>query len=243
MKTMDQSAGLFALHHVLTLHVLPRLPAKELGRLACTCKAARDLVLQLNLSEWQRIARDILPPRHPVLHTKCHQVDEIRAALAAFGPSEACLRKGQFTCQKRLDDVLGEPQFSPDGHVLAALVHHEGADNPPSSLERIVEDEQADCCLTAIFEDGTQKLLLWTVVSGERHTDWRWSRDGRTLVMASVPMLSQKLSLQTVRVETGKSNSRIIPLDLEDTELLDSIKLSADGEQQIAADGPVAAPG
>ncbi|KAK9812466.1 hypothetical protein WJX73_002074 [Symbiochloris irregularis] len=155
MKAVDQSAGLFALHHVLAFN--------------------------LDLSDWQRIAREVLPPRHPV-HTKSNKIDDIRAALEALGPSEACLRKGRGTLQESFNNVLGNPQFSPDGRKIAALVHYEG--QCTSGSEYDVEDEEADFCLTVTFEDGTKKLLLWTVAEAAELLDTiKWSAYGEYLMV------------------------------------------------------------
>lgn len=49
----------------LACHMLPKLTAKDLGRLACSCKSGSVLVAQADLASWQRIAAEILPNRHP----------------------------------------------------------------------------------------------------------------------------------------------------------------------------------
>lgn len=59
-------SGLFALRQVLVAHVLPQLSSMVKGRFACTCKDGRELILEIGLQGWQKIAQDILPPLHPV---------------------------------------------------------------------------------------------------------------------------------------------------------------------------------
>lgn len=66
----------------------------------------------------------------------CLQIDSIRAALEAFGPCGANLRKGRCNCQLSVSDVLASPKFSPDGRQIALVQYiGEGADSEASELE------------------------------------------------------------------------------------------------------------
>ena len=60
--------GIFteSLQQALAWSMLPNLDPRDLGRLACTCKAGRDLVMQASPELWQDIAAQVLPGRHPM---------------------------------------------------------------------------------------------------------------------------------------------------------------------------------
>ena len=60
--------GLFAaaLQPALICHMLPKLDPVALGRLACTCKAGREVVHQAGPEVWREAAVQVLPWRHPV---------------------------------------------------------------------------------------------------------------------------------------------------------------------------------
>lgn len=67
MEPMEQACGLCtaSLQLPLACHLLPKLDAKSLGSLACSCRAGRELVLQAGAEVWENAASQILPCCHP----------------------------------------------------------------------------------------------------------------------------------------------------------------------------------
>ena len=106
MSQRGATSGLFtdALQQPLATCMLPVLGAKDLGRLACVCRAGRELVSQAFHSLWREVAAEVLPPRHPVRNSvevnanpgSEQTLQAPRADLAVLPPSKI-LSQGFFS--------------------------------------------------------------------------------------------------------------------------------------------------
>lgn len=71
----------YALQDPLWQHLLPQVGPRDLGSLACTCKAAEQLVARAALEKWEEAANACLPPQHP--HCGNNEVRLLQCALIA----------------------------------------------------------------------------------------------------------------------------------------------------------------
>ncbi|KAK9798220.1 hypothetical protein WJX73_008752 [Symbiochloris irregularis] len=212
------------LQAALAWHMLPRLDASDLGRLACTCRAGRELVALANPELWRRAAADLLPPRHPARHTS--EVPVIRAALRAFAASQANLRTGRFTGGAEIPRALGTPKFSPNGRDFAVLVAADTQDSPDLILDTNESDilmthstqksssseMQAHFCVVVYLEDGTKIPLLRRPQCWKWHRDWAWSRDGQRLICVDIPPDRPWLHVEVADLITRTRLTNTIPL-------------------------------
>ncbi|KAK9791831.1 hypothetical protein WJX73_004603 [Symbiochloris irregularis] len=171
----------------------PRLSAKSLICLACTCKWGRQLIESAGADCWQSIAAQTLPVQHPARRES--KVSDIQAALAAYRTSQARLCRGQVKCEQHVYNVNSTPKFAPNGREFAVLkrlweegtgVEHSEASSDSGSSSGDLTDFWS---LVVLYEDGTESELLRAPKndSEEDYIDWQWSRDGRSLIFVSIP--------------------------------------------------------
>ncbi|KAK9787118.1 hypothetical protein WJX73_007077 [Symbiochloris irregularis] len=78
-----------AVQAVLSWHTLPHLDVKSLGRLACSCKAGRQLARSASLEVLHKAAATVLPPCHPVLVSHKAAWLTLPATQSALRPCQA----------------------------------------------------------------------------------------------------------------------------------------------------------
>lgn len=102
----------------LAAHMLPKLTAQTLSRLACVCQHLRRLVYDVQPGAWTSAAISELPIGCTLLHLESRR--SLQDALLRYTRAQQALRKGQW--QHRMVSSFPEPQFSSSGALLACTL-------------------------------------------------------------------------------------------------------------------------
>ncbi|KAK9807098.1 hypothetical protein WJX73_004810 [Symbiochloris irregularis] len=120
----------YALQDPLWQHLLPQVGPRDLGSLACTCKAAEQLVARAALEKWQEAANACLPPQHP--HCGNNEVPEtVCCSRCEHGCLVVCFEDGTM---RYLTDQPGHVmdfqwQWCSDGENVVTLSRSRFSEN------------------------------------------------------------------------------------------------------------------
>lgn len=176
-------------------HLLPKLGARDLVALACTCRGVRAWSLAVHPTVWRQAAAGCVPALHPHL-SPCIGAAAITQLLQHCSQAQQRISCSQPTAVHTIS--ARDPILSPCGSQLAVIF---AAQDPVQHHIRVY-----DVFTGKILAVHKQQPHLVTL-------SFAWSGDGRRLVLVLVPQ-NNKQEMLSCRVIHSSSGQQISLLSL-----------------------------